>query len=285
MNEFSISKRTALRDLQDLERLGLPIYSESGRWGGYRILDNSLLPPVYFSEEEIFAIFYSLQILNLLKESPFGHSHKKIQKKLLGTFSVEKQQRIVQMMDTIQYEGIYQIASTQNLEQLTGSILKNEIIKIRYIRYGNQDKTILPIRLTMMDGYWYCTALDVNKKEWRTYRCDYIRDITVKDTYQEIFSLDYLKQSYNNQQSLYRTIPFKVKVSELGKERFLKRHFSNMSLEKIENDNYIVGKFNKSELAFLSNYFLGFGEHVEILEPNQLKEDYINTIRTILDRY
>lgn len=94
-----------------------------------------------------------------------------------------------------------------------------------------------------------------------------------------------MKQSYNNQQSLYRTIPFKVKVSELGKERFLKRHFSNMSLEKIENDNYIVGKFNKSELAFLSNYFLGFGEHVEILEPNQLKEDYINTIRTILDRY
>lgn len=32
MDEFNISKRTALRDIQELERLGLPIYSEYGRW-------------------------------------------------------------------------------------------------------------------------------------------------------------------------------------------------------------------------------------------------------------
>lgn len=285
MNEFSISKRTALRDLQELERLGLPFYSENGRWGGYKILDNSLLPPIYFTEKEIFSLFYSLQTLNLLKESPFGSSYRKLQKKLLSTFRPEKQERIVQMMDTIQYEGVEQIAVTQNLEQLTGNILKNEILKISYIRYENQDKIILPIKLTMMDGYWYCTALDIDKMEWRTYRCDYIKNITVKDSYQKKFSLEYLKQSYNNQQSEYRSISFKVKVSEIGKERFLKRHFSNMTLKMIKNENYIMGKFNESELDFLANYFLGFGNHVEILEPSQLKEAYVETIRTILDKY
>ncbi|MFQ6324402.1 helix-turn-helix transcriptional regulator [Lactococcus garvieae] len=285
MDEFSISKRTALRDLQELERLGLPLYSNYGRWGGYQILENSLLPPIYFTEKEIFAIFYSLQTLNLLKEFPFGSSHKKIQNKLLNTFTPEKQKRIVQMMDTFHYEGIEQIAVTHNLEELARNILKNEVIRINYTRYNNQVKNILPTKLTMMDGYWYCTALDVNKKEWRVYRCDYIEEITVKDSYQETFSIEYLKQSYKNQQELYRVIPFKVKVSEIGKERFLKRNFSNMNLKMNKNENYIVGKFNESELDFLVNYFLSFGNHVEILEPNQLKEAYIKSIKTILNNY
>lgn len=285
MDEFNISKRTALRDIQELERLGLPIYSEYGRWGGYQILKNSLLPPIYFTEEEILAIFYSLQILNLLKELPFGNSHKNIQKKLLYTFNVEKQERIVQMMDTIQYDGIEQVAVNHNLEQLAGNILKKEIVKINYNRYKTQDKVILPSKLTMMDGYWYCIAFDVDKKEWRTYRCDYIENIIIKETDQKVFSPDYLKDSYNLQQSTYRTIPFKVKVSKFGKEKFLRKHFSNMSLKSIKNDDYIIGKFNESELSFLTNYFLGFGEHIKILEPEQLKKEYVNKLHDILNSY
>ena len=33
MTEFSISKRTALRDLSALEEMGLAIYSERGKYG------------------------------------------------------------------------------------------------------------------------------------------------------------------------------------------------------------------------------------------------------------
>lgn len=58
-----------------------------------------------------------------------------------------------------------------------------------------------------------------------------------------------------------------------------------MSLKSIKNDDYIIGKFNESELSFLTNYFLGFGEHIKILEPEQLKEEYVNKLHDILDSY
>lgn len=46
MNRYHISKSTALRDIASLETLGIPIYSDLGRNGSYKILSNDLLSPI-----------------------------------------------------------------------------------------------------------------------------------------------------------------------------------------------------------------------------------------------
>ena len=65
-NEFSVSKRTILRDLQELEQAGFPLYSEVGAAGGYHILKERILPPIAFSESEAKAIFFACQALQYL---------------------------------------------------------------------------------------------------------------------------------------------------------------------------------------------------------------------------
>ena len=45
--ELDISTRTAHRYLMDLSEMGVPLYTEPGRNGGYRILNNRLLPLLY----------------------------------------------------------------------------------------------------------------------------------------------------------------------------------------------------------------------------------------------
>ena len=42
---FNISKRTALRDIQSLEQLGLTFYVEPGRYGGYKLTKRQLWDP------------------------------------------------------------------------------------------------------------------------------------------------------------------------------------------------------------------------------------------------
>ena len=61
--EFCVSKRTILRDLQELEEAGFPLYSEVGAAGGYHILKERILPPIAFSENEAKAIFFACQTL------------------------------------------------------------------------------------------------------------------------------------------------------------------------------------------------------------------------------
>lgn len=50
MTKYNISKSTALRDISSLEQLGMPIFSEHGRNGGYGLLKKTdyYLPLFFF---------------------------------------------------------------------------------------------------------------------------------------------------------------------------------------------------------------------------------------------
>ena len=74
IKEFNISKRTALRDIQDLELMGLPFYVENGRNGGYKLINEKLLIPIYFDLGEITSIFFALKSLEALSTTPFEKS-------------------------------------------------------------------------------------------------------------------------------------------------------------------------------------------------------------------
>ena len=69
---YDISKSTALRDIQSLEEIGVPIYSELGRNGSYKIIENSVLSPIYFSVDEMYALYFSILTLNGYKTKPFN---------------------------------------------------------------------------------------------------------------------------------------------------------------------------------------------------------------------
>lgn len=47
--QFEVFQRTIYRDIETLSELGIPVYAEMGRAGGFRLLDGYFLPPVMFS--------------------------------------------------------------------------------------------------------------------------------------------------------------------------------------------------------------------------------------------
>lgn len=57
MREFNISRSTAIRDIKEIESMGMPIVSEVGRDGGFFVMNNSVLPAVRFTDNEIKALF------------------------------------------------------------------------------------------------------------------------------------------------------------------------------------------------------------------------------------
>lgn len=59
--EFDMSVRTVQRYLLDLQELGVPLYAEKGKYGGYRVLNNRVLPPLFFSEEEGKMMYFYLK--------------------------------------------------------------------------------------------------------------------------------------------------------------------------------------------------------------------------------
>ncbi len=99
--EFCVSKRTILRDLQELEEAGFPLYSEVGAAGGYHILKERILPPIAFSENEAKAVFFACQALQFYRDLPFEQETVSVLKKFLNCLPLDIQNSITQLQNKV----------------------------------------------------------------------------------------------------------------------------------------------------------------------------------------
>ena len=81
---FGVSPRTIYRDIDSLSVLGVPVYAERGREGGFRLLEGYFLPPLMFSVREAISIFLGLTLLRTLPARPFEAELDTVEKKLLA---------------------------------------------------------------------------------------------------------------------------------------------------------------------------------------------------------
>src|SRR5712691_7296625 len=57
---LEVNIRTARHYIEMLQDLGIPVVAERGRYGAYRLRPGYKLPPLFFTEEEAFALTLSL---------------------------------------------------------------------------------------------------------------------------------------------------------------------------------------------------------------------------------
>ncbi|MED2186834.1 MULTISPECIES: hypothetical protein [Bacillus] len=72
------------------------------------MLENQLLPPIYFSNNELHSIFFSLQLLKTLLKTPFDKDYKEIKEKLLAILPKKQKEMVQQADQVIQFVGTNQ---------------------------------------------------------------------------------------------------------------------------------------------------------------------------------
>ncbi|NUU75395.1 helix-turn-helix transcriptional regulator [Paenibacillus xylanilyticus] len=287
MQEFQISKRTALRDISSLEELGAPIYVEYGRYGGYRLLQHMQLPPISFNTGELHALYFAMQALRSFSSLPFQATFRTIHEKFMSALSDKQRQDIENIKHRVSFKHTEQIKDSKNLEFLLMAAVQNVVIQIEYQngRTTEKDKssrssistprvrTIQPIALYAMKGYWYCQAYDLSKDAYRVFRCDRIISPEVTD----IEPLAHIKElNLQDTHSLWEpsrhAIPFQCQIDEVGMELFQQEHFPSMKLEESKEQTYLVGSYEPHELDFIVRYLAGYGKSIQIVKPARLKD-------------
>ncbi|WP_305960647.1 helix-turn-helix transcriptional regulator [Bacillus safensis] len=284
-SEFGISKRTALRDIEELESMGLAFYVESGRHGGYRLVNQSPLVPIYFNIEEVQAIFFALKALDLVSATPFKKSYSQIRQKLFATMSDERKQMITETLDVIHYYNVAPVSEQNHLELILQAMMEDQIVKMTYTQYENKWMRLQFLELFYRNGIWFSQAYDVQNKKWGIYRCDFMKEMMIEEEIRDTFTKEELKELQLAYEKTYHDISFKCRLTEQGKEKFLKNHYPNMRLEIIDHIPYIVGGYNQEELSYMTHYLMSFGKHVKIEYPDELKESYLNQLREVIDQY
>lgn len=104
MREFNISRSTAIRDIKEIEAIGLPLVAEVGRDGGYSVMHNSILPPVRFTDNEVKALFIAFMATRN-QQLPYLKSRQSLAEKLLGLISANQQDDLVCLNQILLFEG------------------------------------------------------------------------------------------------------------------------------------------------------------------------------------
>lgn len=242
MTEFNISKRTALRDVEALEYLGVALYAEAGRAGGYKLLPQNLLTRIYFSTDEITAILFALKYLKQLSVTPFDHSYANMMSKLTDSLSEKQQQKVIQATSVINYYNSYQINQPTYLSQLLAAILNEAQVTVTYCQFDTVTITLQFLDLFYRDGVWFSHGYDSQQNNWSIYRCDYISKL--EKTSALGLHRQKLEKLFNDYWNDYAQIPCRCQLTQFGKELFLKKHYEDMILTESQGHNYLDGKYN-----------------------------------------
>ncbi|MCU5902841.1 YafY family transcriptional regulator [Clostridioides difficile] len=271
--EFSVSKRTILRDLQVLESIGFPLYSKVGAAGGYHVLKERILPPIAFSESEVKSIFFAYQSLEYYNDLPFEQETISVLKKFLYCIPNDIQYNIENIRRKFVFWTPDRHCSTPLLKELFNIVMNEFTIKIEYSsKQKNSVRTIVPIGLYAMNGLWYCPAYCIKSESIKEFRVDRIVKILSIENlsskkYKVLSSIhDYLKNM-----EVGTDYHIKINLTDEGVKRCETEFLLARGLKILSKGGYIDMYIPKSTLNWVAEYFLTFGKNATIIEPIELK--------------
>ncbi len=185
--QFQVSKRTILRDLQDLELLGVPLFAEYGVNGGYQVIRERTLPPIQFTEGEAIALFFACQSLEHYGALPFQDDSRTALNKFLLSLPEDTKVRIARLKQRLRFWVPTQSMEQPYLQVLLDAALDRTMIQGIYeSESGTRPRKLLPLGIYAMNGLWYCSALDAQSGKVKVYRADRFSDVRpIADTRDE----------------------------------------------------------------------------------------------------
>jgi len=280
---FNISKRTALRDIQSLEQLGLTFYVEPGRYGGYKLTKRQLWVPVLLNIQEINALFFAIKALSLLSATPFEKSYTTIYQKLMATLPLAEQQKVTRLQEVVNYYTIPNLDGPKLLRPLLNAIL-NETVVVMQLKATKTPQRFQLFDLLFRNGVWFVSGVNLTTKHWEIIRCDTVTALTETNQPAQL-SYEALKQRQTTYDLQHHNIAYRCKLTPHGREIVQRNHYANMQLECIDGQDYLYGGYNQDEYDYMIQYLLALGTNVQILAPKALQTGYLAAIDKIKDMY
>ncbi|NOU74110.1 WYL domain-containing protein [Paenibacillus sp. LMG 31458] len=286
--EFEVSSRTILRDLQELSELGVPLYSEVGPHGGYQVLNERILPPIAFSEEEAIALFFACHALRHYAYLPFKTESSSALSKFYNYMSGDVRDRIDQMKNRVDFITPSRHSESPYLSILLEGAIDQKVLLIDYeSREGISSREIQPIGIYASNGLWYCPAYCFLRGDIRVFRCDRMNSAVTSSASKP---MDLRHVHLGNRESLIKAEEEEVILYvELSKEGVQKCESELWTVTKlhIRNDGtgWLDGNIAKSDFPFFAKFILGLGNEATVKNPPELVDAMKEMIAEIMAKY
>jgi predicted DNA-binding transcriptional regulator YafY len=286
---FEMSLRTVYRDVRALEEAGVPVCGEAGK--GYSIQQGYHLPPVMFTREEAVAMITAGKMTEKLTDASLNTHY---------TVAMEKVRAVIRSMDkdfleeieshilVLQPPSIAQQDFPNNyLATIQKALVHKNVLKIEYYSPYNNEVTarvVEPIGICFYSSRWHLISYCRLRNEYRDFRIDRLKSLLMtEESYDSKHPsvADYFPFNQDMAKLLEVVISFPMEMKlELAEQKY---YFGFISEEL--KGNMIEMKFVATDLAYMGNWVLGFGNKAEIIAPEGLKDYVSKKVKELAIKY
>ncbi|MDA1761826.1 YafY family protein [Bacillus cereus] len=285
-DEFNISVRTVHRYILDLSDMGLPIYAEQGRNGGYKVLTNRVIPPILFTEEEAVSIFFAFQSLSYYRDLPFNTEINSVTHKLYSSLQNEAKAKVDTIRSYIAFWNPKRTIETPLLNEVLIAAIENKNLHFQYeSKSGVKTKHVHPIGVYAHDGLWYLPSYDYGRKKVLLYRIDRILSILSTEENEDTFmNLEEWFASSSN--VVHSPTQLHVLLTTEGVRQCKSvPYLEEFVVVNEDGTGYINSTIDKGEINFITPLFYRLGKDARVLEPKELIDSLRIRAKEVLHMY
>ncbi|OMF55167.1 transcriptional regulator [Paenibacillus sp. FSL R5-0490] len=271
--------------------MGMPLVAEVGRDGGYFVMNNSVLPTVRFTDNEIKALFIAFMATRNL-QLPYLKSRQSLAEKLLGLISEAQQEDLVLLNQILLFEGTNpNNPDLLDLSDLPHPMLEKLIESLILDRYlvitVKEEKEIRSYPIYLLHLYreksiWKVEAFDLKEEKRHIFPVDNLINVEEYPVKKRVSRKNILEKLSMKDEAINL-------VLELGPQaiaQFKKYHPIKASIAYTNpyQTTAILKTFinvnNSEELTEIINWLLFLGEDIHVREmPEEVLEGLQDRLR------
>ncbi|WP_176546681.1 helix-turn-helix transcriptional regulator [Bacillus thuringiensis] len=285
-DEFNISVRTVHRYILDLSDMGLPIYAEQGRNGGYKVLTTRVIPPILFTEEEAVSIFFAFQSLSYYRDLPFNTEINSVTHKLYSSLQHDAKAKVDKIRSYIAFWNPKRTIETLLLNEVLTAAIENKNLHFQYeSKSGIKTKHVHPIGVYAHDGLWYLPSYDFGRKKVLLYRVDRILSILSMEENTDTF-MNLEEWFASNSNVVHNPTQLHVLLTTEGVRQCKSvPYLEEFVIVNEDGTGYINSTIDKGEINFITPLFYRLGKDAKVLEPKELTDGLRIRAKEILHMY
>jgi len=272
--KFEVSRRTINRDIEDICRAGIPIVTTQGNNGGISIMEGFSLDTTVFTRQEMEAIFTGLKTLDSVSAAPGA---VRLAKKIGGDSAVELSDYMM-----IDLSSFYKEDLTVKIERIKKAIQNSSCILFHYYyNKGEEYKIVEPYLIIFKWSDWYVFGFCKKSRDFRLYKLRRLWELNVTEEKFEPREIPEEKLQFGTHMTDDYFITAVFEPSE--KYRIVEEYGPDSFTVMADGRLYTKLGFTGKEEAL--SWFLGFGNHVKVLEPPEMVEKMKNAAKKMLCEY
>jgi predicted DNA-binding transcriptional regulator YafY len=271
---LEVDERTIRRYVTMLQDLGIPVETERGRYGGYRLRPGYKLPPLMFSDDEALAVTLGLMAARHLVLGVTAPAVEGALAKVERLLPPALRQRVAAVQAALVTDLVpsEEAPATWTVAALSVAAQEGRRVWMRYASAQDEEteRAFDPYGIVYLSGRWYAAGYCHLRRDLRTFRLDRVRDVQPRE---ETFlrpvdfdSLAYVRRSLASMPGTW-SVEVLLKTDLRQAERL--GQMQRAALE--ETAEGVVYRESTENLDATARALVGLGCPIEVREPPELR--------------